>query len=66
MQEWLVVGLQQRLERLDAELVAAIHDEVIVEPSFANLERDVVEQMTNVGLLNLVSADKKFNFRWRH
>ena len=44
MQEWLVVGLQQRLERLNVELVAVIHDEVIVQSPQALLMEGIVQQ----------------------
>ena len=41
-----LVVLKQRLERLDEELVAVIHDEVIVQPPppFADQVRGIVEQ----------------------
>ena len=51
-----LVVLQKRLEGLDAELVAVIHDEVIVQkpPPFADQVRVIVEQAMNDGLKTFV------------
>ena len=53
-----LVVLQKRLERLDAELVAVIHDEVIVQtpPPFADEVRGIVEQAMIDGMQTFVSA----------
>ena len=51
-----LVVLQKRLERLDAELVAVIHDEVIVQtpPPFADKVRGIVEQAMIDGMQTFV------------
>jgi hypothetical protein len=36
------MGLQKRPERLDVELVATIHDEVIVEPPSSQMRYEVM------------------------
>ena len=48
--------MQKRLERLDAELVAVIHDEVIVQtpPPFADEVRGIVEQAMIDGMQTFV------------
>ena len=53
-----LVVLKQRLEILDAELVAVIHDEVIVQtpPPFANQVRGIVEQAMIDGMQTFVSS----------
>ena len=50
--------LKQRLEKLDAELVAVIHDEVIVQtpPAFAAQVRGIVEQAMIDGMQTFVSS----------
>ena len=52
-----LVVLKQRLEELDAELVAVIHDEVIVQtsPPFANEVRGIVEQAMSEGMQTFIS-----------
>ena len=52
-----LVVLQKRLERLDAELVAVIHDEVIVQtpPSLADEVRGIVEQAMIDGMQTFIS-----------
>jgi len=52
-----LVVLKQRLERLDAELVAVIHDEVIVQTSSAVADqvRVIVEQAMIDGMQTFVS-----------
>jgi DNA polymerase-1 len=49
--------LQKRLEGLDAELVAVIHDEVIVQtpPPLANKVQGIVEQAMIDGMQTFVS-----------
>ena len=53
-----LVVLQKRLEELDAELVAVIHDEVIVQtpPPLADRVRDIVEQAMIDGMQTFVSS----------
>ena len=53
-----LVVLQKRLEGLDAELVAVIHDEVIVQtpPPFADQVRGIVEQAMIDGMQTFVST----------
>ena len=53
-----LVVLQKRLERLDAELVAVIHDEVIVQtpPALADKVRVTVEQAMIDGMQTFVSS----------
>ena len=53
-----LVILQKRLEELDAELVAVIHDEVIVQPPppFADRVRGIVEQAMIDGMQTFVSS----------
>ena len=53
-----LVILQKRLEELDAELVAVIHDEVIVQtpPPFAYQVRGIVEQAMIDGMQTFVSS----------
>mgnify|MGYP003338905763 CR=1 FL=1 len=53
-----LVVLKQRLEGLDAALVAVIHDEVIVQtpPPFADQVRGVVEQAMIDGMQTFVSS----------
>ena len=53
-----LVVLQKRLEGLDAELVAVIHDEVIVQtpPPFANEVRGIVQQAMIDGMQTFVSS----------
>ena len=53
-----LVVLKKRLEELDAELVAVIYDEVIVQtpPPFADQVRGVVEQAMIEGMQTFVSA----------
>ena len=50
--------LNQRLEELDAELVAVIHDEVIVQtpPVLADEVRGIVEQAMIDGMQTFVSS----------
>ena len=50
--------MQKRLERLDAELVAVIHDEVIVQtpPPFADQVRGIVERAMIDGMQTFVSS----------
>ena len=52
------VVLQKRLERLDAELVAVIHDEVIVQtpPPLADEVRGIVERAMIDGMQTFVSS----------
>ena len=52
------VVLQKRLERLDAELVAVIHDEVIVQtpPALEDEVRVTVEQAMIDGMQTFVSS----------
>ena len=53
-----LVVLKQRLEELDAELVAVIHDEVIVQtpPPLADKVRGIVEQAMIDGMQTFVSS----------
>ena len=53
-----LVVLKQRLEGLDAALVAVIHDEVIVQapPPFADRVRGIVEQAMIDGMQTFVSS----------
>ena len=53
-----LVVLQKRLEGLDAELVAVIHDEVIVQtpPPFADEIRGIVQQAMIDGMQTFVSS----------
>ena len=53
-----LVVLKQRLEELDAELVAVIHDEVIVQtpPPFADQVRGIVEKAMIDGMQTFVSS----------
>ena len=53
-----LVILQKRLEGLDAELVAVIHDEVIVQtpPPLADEVHGIVEQAMIDGMRTFVSA----------
>ena len=53
-----LVILQRRLEELDAELVAVIHDEVIVQtpPALADKVRVIVEQAMIDGMQTFVSS----------
>jgi len=53
-----LVVLKQRLEESDAELVAVIHDEVIVQtpPPFADQVRGIVEQAMIDGMKTFVSS----------
>ena len=53
-----LVVLQKRLERLDAELVAVIHDEVLVQtlPLYANEVRGIVQQAMIDGMQTFVSS----------
>ena len=53
-----LVVLKQRLEELDAELVAVIHDEVIVQtpPALADKVRVTVEQAMIDGMQTFVSS----------
>ena len=50
--------LQKRLEGLDAELVAVIHDEVIVQtpPPFVDQVQGIVEQAMIDGMKTFVSS----------
>ena len=53
-----LVVLQKRLEGLDAELIAVIHDEVIVQtpPPFVDEVRGIVEQAMIDGMQTFVST----------
>jgi DNA polymerase I-like protein with 3'-5' exonuclease and polymerase domains len=53
-----LVVLKQRLEESDAELVAVIHDEVIVQtpPALADRVRGIVEQAMIDGMQTFVSS----------
>ena len=53
-----LVVLKQRLERLDAELVAVIHDEVIVQtpPALADQVEGIVQQAMIDGMQTFVSS----------
>ena len=53
-----LVILQKRLEELDAELVAVIHDEVIVQtpPALADEVRGIVQQAMVDGMQTFVSS----------
>ena len=53
-----LVVLKQRLEELDAELVAVIHDEVIVQtpPALADEVQGIVQQAMVDGMQTFVST----------